>query len=244
MSCGSRTRRQEPIFYMGRNVYEATDSCNCVLCAGNCRHLLWLEHRLNGKAAKGSFYLSQEPGPGGPCAVSLETNSVDNRKPLKCFWAGEWGDKICAVGKINNGLKEFKGGIQQGTRLDKGEQETIATVQVNGNRSLKQLLLLGSAIMFPGLESTLCKHYLTEGGNWGQEKRGELKDIEEAGSAATYWMWGGDGEKAAGWYPCLVSCGCLCLSSVRGDLGKILLGENIMTWWGWGAQGPPGRMDS
>lgn len=63
--------------------------------------------------------------------------------------------------KNNNGLKEFKGGIQWGTRLDKEEQETIATVQVNGNRSLKQLLLLGSATMLPGLEPTLGKRYLT-----------------------------------------------------------------------------------
>lgn len=158
MSCGWRTRRSEPILYMGRSVYKAIDACNHVVCSGNCRHLLWLEHGLNGKAATGRCYLSQEPGPGGPCAVSLETNSVDNRKPLKCSWAGEWGDKTCVVGKINNGLKEFKGGIQWGTRLDKGEQETIATVYVNGNRSLKQLLLLGSATMLPGLEPTLCKH--------------------------------------------------------------------------------------
>lgn len=108
--------------------YKAIDSCSCVVCSGDCRHLLWLERRLNGKAAKGRFYLSQEPDPGGPCAVSLETNSMGRRKPLKRVWAREWGDKVCAVGKINNGLKEFKECIQWGTRLDKGEQETIATV--------------------------------------------------------------------------------------------------------------------
>lgn len=169
------------MLYIGRNGTKLQTHATVWCVQGTVGICSGWNIRLNGKAARGRFYLSQEPGPGGPCAVSLETNSMGHRKPLKLFWAGEWGDKICAVGKINNRLKEFKGCIQRGTRLDKGEQETIATVQINGNRSLKQLLLLGSATMLPGLEPTLCKHYLTEFTNWGQEERGESKDIEEAG---------------------------------------------------------------